>query len=74
MDARYAVTITMHEPDRRSRDLDNAKAIMDGLSGIAWNDDRQVDAYTVTRGEVRRLAPCVVVTVQTMDAKGAARA
>ena len=61
LDARYEVTITMHEHDARSRDWDNVKAICDGLKGVLWADDRQIDRAHVIRGEIRRLAPCVIV-------------
>lgn len=69
LDARYSVSITVHEPDRRSRDLDNAaKGALDGMTGALWADDRQIDALSIVRGEVRRLQPCVVVTVQQRKA------
>lgn len=65
--ARYSVEVTVHEHDRRSRDLDNAcKGVLDGLTGIAWDDDRQIDRLIVSRGEVRRTAPCVVVKVEVI--------
>ena len=66
MDARYEVTITMHEHDRRRRDLDNAKAIGDGLNGVLYVDDSQVDHAHQHRGEVRKTAPCVVVRVEVL--------
>ncbi len=66
-DARYSVRVTIHEPDKRSRDLDNAcKAALDGSRGVLWDDDRQIDALSIVRGEVRRDAPCVVMTVEVM--------
>ena len=66
LDARYEITITMHEHDRRSRDWDNVKGVCDGLTGIVWNDDRQIDRAHVYRGEVRKSAPCVVVAVEVI--------
>lgn len=66
LDARYEITITMHEHDRRSRDWDNVKGVCDGLKGIVWNDDKQIDRAHVYRGEVRKSAPCVVVRVEVM--------
>lgn len=67
LDARYSVAITVHEPDRRSRDLDNAaKPIADGMTGYLWEDDRQIDDLRITRGEVRKAAPCVVVRVEVL--------
>ena len=50
MDARYTVTIHVFAPDKRRRDLDNvAKSILDGLNGVLWDDDAQVDGLTVVR-------------------------
>jgi Holliday junction resolvase RusA-like endonuclease len=67
LDYRVRVTVTLHEHDKRSRDLDNVcKPILDALTGIAWADDRQVDELRVVRGEVRKTAPCVVVCVEVI--------
>jgi Holliday junction resolvase RusA-like endonuclease len=67
LDARYSVRLTLHEPDKRSRDLDNAcKGALDGARGALWTDDRQIDALSITRGEVRRDAPCVVMAVEVL--------
>ena len=64
---RYAVRIVVHERDRRSRDLDNfAKPVLDALTRIAWDDDRQVDALEVYRSDVRPGAPCVDVEVRLL--------
>jgi len=50
IDARYTVTIHVFAPDKRRRDLDNvAKSILDGLNGILWADDAQVDGLMVVR-------------------------
>lgn len=60
---RFEVELTLIEPDRRSRDLDNVKAPLDALTGIAWDDDRQIDRLVVERGEVDKQNPRVVVRV-----------
>lgn len=55
-DARLAVTLTLHPPDRRRRDIANSeKACMDALvfAGII-RDDSQIDQLTITRGEVTK--------------------
>jgi hypothetical protein len=49
---RLAVTVDVHPPDRRRRDLDNAlKALLDALEhGGAYRDDAQIDDLRVRRG------------------------
>lgn len=45
-----ALTILAFPPDNRARDLDNIqKAILDSLTGWAWQDDSQVDCLGVER-------------------------
>lgn len=73
LDARYGVHVTLHEPDARSRDLDNAaKGALDGCKGALWGDDRQIDRLTVERGAVDRTSPRVVVEVSLLAASCAA--
>jgi Holliday junction resolvase RusA-like endonuclease len=49
-DGEYTVTIAAHYSDRRSRDIDNvAKSILDGLNGVAWQDDSAVRRLVVDR-------------------------
>jgi Holliday junction resolvase RusA-like endonuclease len=67
---RLAITIDVHPPDRRRRDLDNAlKALLDALEhGGAYRDDAQIDDLRVRRGacvpggcvwvRLRPWAPC----------------
>ena len=39
-------------PDRRRRDLDNlAKAVLDGMNGVLYDDDSQIDNLIIRRGE-----------------------
>lgn len=54
MDARLAVLITAHMPDRRRRDLDNIpKSILDALTHAGlWLDDEQIDVLTIARADV----------------------
>lgn len=49
--ARLSVTCTVHPPDRRKRDLDNAwKAAGDALTEAGvWLDDFQIDALQLLR-------------------------
>jgi crossover junction endodeoxyribonuclease RusA len=37
-----AVEIYLHFPDKKRRDLDNIKALLDSMSKILWNDDSQI--------------------------------
>ena len=47
---RYSVAIEVRVSDARRRDLDNvAKSVLDGLNGLAWIDDCQVDALSIWR-------------------------
>lgn len=50
---RLAVTIDVHPPDRRRRDLDNImKALLDAMQhGGAYHDDGQIDDLHIRRGE-----------------------
>jgi Holliday junction resolvase RusA-like endonuclease len=68
-DARYRVTLEVTFPDRRRRDLDNiAKAILDALNTVAWNDDDQVNELIVNRCEPDKKCPGVVVSVEVLHA------
>jgi len=68
LDRNYDVSIVMHEPDRRRRDVDNAaKGLLDGCRGVLWADDRQIDRLTVERGEVDKVMPRVVVRVSEVS-------
>ncbi|MFO0873160.1 MAG: RusA family crossover junction endodeoxyribonuclease [Phycisphaerales bacterium] len=59
---RLVMTVTLHAPDRRTRDLDNAqKAIGDSLKHAkAIRDDSQVDDWRIVRGASMRGGCCVV--------------
>lgn len=55
LNGRLRVVVTLHPPDRRKRDVDNAmKALLDALqhAGV-YRDDAQIDRLEVERGEVR---------------------
>ena len=55
------VEIMLYLPDKRRRDLDNmAKSILDGLNGVAWQDDAQVVRLVVEK-HVDPPAPRAVV-------------
>lgn len=66
---RLAVTVNIHAPDRRRRDIDNvAKALLDALTHAGlWEDDSQLDDLRLIRGAVRPRNGCVVVAVAQID-------
>ncbi len=37
-----AAEIRLYWPDKRRRDIDNIKALLDALTGILWEDDSQI--------------------------------
>ena len=50
IDGRVRLACDLYFPDRRRRDLDNClKSIADGLNGIAYDDDSQIDEITARR-------------------------
>ena len=61
------LTITLHAPDRRVRDLDNcAKSVQDALMKAgAFADDHQIDALHVLRGACQRPG-CAVITLDML--------
>ena len=65
MDAAYSVKIEIYLPDRRRRDTDNvSKLVLDALTGVAWNDDAQVEDEDL-RKSLDRENPRLVVTIET---------
>lgn len=42
MDGELVVTVDLFFPDRRRRDLDNIKGLIDALTGIVWEDDSMI--------------------------------
>ena len=61
-DKRVIVSIMMHPPDKRRRDVDNyLKVVFDSIthSGL-WSDDSNVDKLSIERGEIVREGRMVV--------------
>ena len=69
LSGRCALRATLHEPNRgRVRDVSNyAKFLCDSLSGVAYDDDGQIDDARYIRGEVDPVAPRVVVEITPLE-------
>ena len=53
LDYRISLTVVLHMPDKRTRDLDNyMKALLDAITVYGlWEDDSQIDQLSIYRGE-----------------------
>jgi crossover junction endodeoxyribonuclease RusA len=73
LDGALDVHVTVHPPDRRRRDLDNAmKALLDALAhGGVYEDDGQIDRLEIVRGDVVPEGK-VVVRIAPLDGEGGA--
>ena len=62
LSGRLGMTITLHAPDKRCRDIDNySKAILDAFTHAGvWDDDEQIDYLLIERGENRKAGLAVV--------------
>lgn len=49
-DSKYQVDIKLYFKDHRQRDIDNyGKILLDSLTGIIWNNDKQVNKMCVEK-------------------------
>lgn len=48
-------------PDKRRRDGDNIKALIDAMTGILWKDDSLIEAHMV-RKHVDKINPRIIIT------------
>lgn len=63
----FHVDIEFHVQDLVKRDVDNlAKNVLDGLSKICFDDDRQVVSLSVTK-HLNRKAPKTLVTIHRVE-------
>lgn len=65
MDGRLQVSLDLHPPDRRRRDVDNyCKGVLDALTHAGvWGDDEQIDDLHILKCPPDRDDPRVVVTI-----------
>ncbi|HET8792089.1 MAG TPA: RusA family crossover junction endodeoxyribonuclease [Modicisalibacter sp.] len=64
---RLSVTVMLHPPDRRKRDIDNygGKALLDAITHAGvWIDDEQIDRLEMIRGEIRKPGMAVVTITE----------
>ena len=66
-----AVRIALYWPDRRNRDVDNVKALLDALTSILWLDDGQIVDLHLTKA-VDRENPRVELSCATVENSDAA--
>jgi Holliday junction resolvase RusA-like endonuclease len=45
-----AVEVSLFWPDKRNRDIDNIKALLDACTGILWGDDGQITDLHLMKG------------------------
>lgn len=65
---RWSVRIIASFPDHRRADVDNlAKTVMDGMTGIVYEDDDQVTELHVTRVQVDRGVGSTSVVAYLLD-------
>lgn len=67
---RLLVTVTLCEPDRRARDIDNyVKLPLDCCTKAgAWVDDSTIDRLVVQRGALATSEPHLVIEIQELTA------
>jgi Holliday junction resolvase RusA-like endonuclease len=67
---RIVMTVTLHPPDRRTRDLDNSqKCLADSLARAGvFRDDSQIDDWRVVRGAPMRGGACIVEITECGEA------
>lgn len=60
--SRIVISITLHPPDKRIRDIDNVlKPLIDALCQAgAFDDDSQVDSLSITRDKIVSGGLCIV--------------
>jgi Holliday junction resolvase RusA-like endonuclease len=74
MQASYAISAAIYVPDRRRRDVTNiVKALEDGLIGVLWDDDSQVEWLRDVRRFIDRDQPrveCMISVISDVQTGG----
>lgn len=69
--SRLEVTLVIHARGRYHYDVDNVKAILDGMEDAAvYFNDSQIDALHIYRGDPYKEDPCIDVTVEEWRPSG----
>lgn len=55
------VRVDLYFPDKRRRDLDNIKALLDSMTGVLWKDDSLI-AGLLVRKHIDPKKPRIVIT------------
>jgi len=57
------VRIDLYFPDKRRRDGDNIKALIDSMTGVLWKDDSLIEAHMVRKHIVKGKEPKIVISL-----------
>lgn len=57
------VRIDLYFPDRRRRDGDNIKPLLDAMTGVLWDDDSLLEAHMVRKHITPGAEPKIVITL-----------
>lgn len=69
INAAYRVSLLVYMQDARRRDVDNiAKAVLDALNSITWDDDSRVQQLAIDRS-IDRKQPRVEVVIEVIEKK-----
>lgn len=58
----FDLRIDLYFPDRRRRDGDNTKALLDSMTGILWKDDSLIEAHMVRKHIRPGKEPKIILT------------
>lgn len=62
-----AVHVFLWWPDRRGRDVDNIKALLDAMNGVLWVDDKQIVFLLVEKGVDAARPRCELDVSRTLE-------